>query len=181
MATPAQRVFMSFVSLLLNVRRARPVSGLDGTTVPYDPTDAEVAQEALNGVAQFGYDANGSYIVATPHGRSTQGFGPEFCAYRSSTIYNGQYVSYTNLPYMPDEGRNCGAYQIGRPSDERAVDEGVTIIEGHEYGESITDAVPSTGWTNANQDEIGDVCEWLDIANDPFNSRSYTMQPMFSN
>jgi hypothetical protein len=148
--------------------------------VPYDPTDAQVAQEALNGVAQFGYDPNGSYVVATPHGRSTQGFGPNFCAYHSSTVYNSQYVSYTDLPYMPDGGRNCGAFDIPRPSGERGIDEGVTILEGHEYGESITDPVPNTGWTNGGS-EIGDFCEWIDVANDPFNKRLFTMQPMFSN
>jgi hypothetical protein len=149
--------------------------------VPYNATDAQVAAEALNGVAQFGYDPNGSYIVAMPYGHDPQGFGPFYCAYHGSTVYNGQYVSYTNLPYMPDGGRNCGAYDIGRPSDERAIDEGVTILEGHEYGESITDPVPNTGWTDSNGDEIGDLCEWIDIANDPFNAKSYTMQPMFSN
>jgi hypothetical protein len=149
--------------------------------VPYDPTDAQVAQEALNAVAQFGYDPNGSYVVATPHGRNTQGFGPTFCAYHGSTVYNNQYVSYTDLPYMPDGGRNCGAYDIPRPRDERGIDEGVTILEGHEYGESITDPVPNTGWVDVNGNEIGDLCEWIDIANDPFNQYSYTMQPMFSN
>ena len=86
--------------------------------VPDSPSDAQVAAEALNGVAQFGYDPNGSYIVATPHGRSSPGFGI-FCAYHSATSYNGNYVSYTNLPYMPDGGRNCGSHQIKRPAHWR--------------------------------------------------------------
>ncbi len=29
--------------------------------------------------------------------------------------------------------------------------------------------------------EIGDICAWQNIQNDPFGSKSYTMQPMFSN
>jgi hypothetical protein len=150
-------------------------------SVPNSPSDAQVAAEALNGVAKFGYDPNGSYIVATPHRHSSPGFG-NFCGYHSSTSYESQYVSYTNLPYMPDGGHNCGANQISPPSDERGVDEGVTIIQAHEYGESITDPVPNTGWTaDGGYYEIGDLCIWIDIANEPFNTKSYTMQPMFSN
>lgn len=148
--------------------------------VPTNPSDLQVATEALAGVAHFGYNANGSYIVATPHGHSTPGFGTQWCAYHSNTSYNGKLVSYTNLPYMPDAGGNCGSSIISAPSDEQAVDEGVTIVEGHEYGESVTDPKPFTGW-NSGQGEIGDLCAWYDIANDPFGSKSYTSQPMFSN
>ena len=149
--------------------------------VPTHPTDAQVAQEALKGVAHFGYDANGSYIVATPHGRSTSGFETSWCAYHSTTYSAGRYVSYTNLPYQPDAGSSCGASIIGAPHDEPAVDEGVTIVEGHEYGESVTDPVPASGWYNNQEGEIGDICAWQNIQNDPFGRKSYTMQPMFSN
>ncbi len=153
----------------------------DNTTpVPAHPSDGQVAQEALNGVAHFGYDANGSYVVATPTQHSSSGFGTQWCAYHSSTTYNGNYVSYTNLPYMPDAGGNCGASIISPPSDEKAVDEGVTIVEGHELGESITDPVPFSGW-NSGQGEIGDLCAWYNILNDPFGPHSYTSQPMWSN
>jgi hypothetical protein len=148
--------------------------------VPSSPTDGQVAQEALNGVAKFGYDANGSYIVATPHGHSSSGFGTQWCAYHSNTFSSGKYVSYTNLPYMPDAGANCGANFTSPPSDESGTDEGVTIVEGHEYGESITDPTPFNGW-NSSQGEIGDLCAWTDIQNDPFGKKSYTSQPMFSN
>jgi serine protease len=149
-------------------------------SVPTHPSDSQVAQEALNGVNQFGYDPNGSYVVATPTGHSSFGFGTQWCAYHSNTVYNNQYVSYTNLPYMPDAGANCGANIISAPKDELAVDEGVTIVQGHEYGESITDPTPFSGWNSAFG-EIGDLCAWYDIANDTFNKKSYTMQPMWSN
>ncbi len=52
-----------------------------------EPTDAQVAQEALAGVSHFGYDVNGSYIVATPHGRNSQGFGTTFCAHHSARVH----------------------------------------------------------------------------------------------
>jgi serine protease len=149
--------------------------------VPANPTDAQVAQESLQGVAHFGYDVNASYVVATPHGHSTQGFGTQWCAYHSNTFSGNNLVSYTNLPYMPDAGANCGANFTAAPKDESATDEGVTIVEGHEEGESVTDPNPGTGWYNFQYGEIGDICAWTDIQNDTFGKKSYTMQPMFSN
>jgi serine protease len=152
----------------------------ESNTVPAHPNDSQVATEALNGVKHFGYDANGSYVVATPHGHSTIGFGSSWCAYHSNTVYSNQYVSYTNLPYMPDAGANCGANIISPPSDESGTDEGVTIVEGHEYAESVTDPTPFSGWNSAFG-EIGDLCAWQNIQNDPFGKRSYSMQPEYSN
>ncbi len=149
-------------------------------TVPTHPTDSQIATEALNGVSHFGYDAGGSYVVATPTGHSTIGFGTSWCAYHSNTFSNSQYVAYTNLPYMPDAGGNCGANIISPPGDESGTDEGVTIVEGHEYAESETDPTPFSGW-NSSFGEIGDLCAWYDIQNDPFGKKSYTMQPMWSN
>jgi serine protease len=152
---------------------------LDNTNaVPAEPTDLQVAKEALNGVSHFGYDANGSYIVATPHGRSTIGFGTQWCAYHSSTQVGSGVVSYTNFPYIPDAGESCGAGATSPPKDQRAKDEGVTIVEGTEYGESITDPNPGTGWYNFEYGEIGE-CGWS-IANDPFGKKSYTTAAMYS-
>ena len=153
----------------------------DTDRIPSHPTDAQVAAEALKGVAHFGYNANASYVVATAHGHSTSGFATQWCAYHSATSSHGSLVSYTDLPYMPDGGANCGANIIGPPSDETAADEGVTIVQGHEQGESVTDPNPPYGWYNYQYGEIGDICAWQNIQNDPFGSHSYTMQPMFSN
>lgn len=153
----------------------------DTNTVPNAPSDSQVAAESLAGVAHFGYDANGSYVVATPHGHNTPGFGSGFCAYHSATSYQSKLVSYTNLPYMPDAGGNCGAGIISPPSDESSADEGVTIVEGHEYAESVTDPNPPTGWYNSQGGEIGDLCAWTNIQNDPYHNKSYTAQPLFSN
>jgi len=153
----------------------------DTDSVPLHPTDSQVAAEALRGVTHFGYNANASYVVATPHGRSTSGFKTQWCAYHSATTSSGRLVSYTNLPYMPDAGANCGSNIITPPSDESGTDEGATIVEGHEQGESVTDPNPPSGWYNGSYGEIGDICAWQNIQNDPFGSYSFTMQPMFSN
>lgn len=149
--------------------------------VPTSPTDAQVAAESLAGVKHFGYDANASYIVATPTGHSTSGFGTSWCAYHSATFQGSNLVSYTNLPYMPNAGQSCGANIITAPKDESGTDEGVTIVEGHEYGESVTDPNPPSGWYNNEYGEIGDACAWINIQNDPFKKKSYTSQPMYSN
>jgi hypothetical protein len=153
----------------------------DTNPIPSHPTDSQVAAESLAGVAHFGYDANGSYVVVTAHNHSSSGFGTSYCAYHSATTSGGKLVSYTNLPYIPDAGHSCGSGQVSPPSDETSADEGVTIVEGHEYGESVTDPNPPSGWYNNAQGEIGDICAWQNIANDPYGSKSYTAQPMFSN
>jgi hypothetical protein len=149
--------------------------------VPTSPNDAQVAQESLNGVAKFGYDVNASYIVATPHGHNTQGFGTGFCAYHSNVQDGANVVSYTNLPYMPDAGIACGSNDISPPKDESGTDEGVTIVAGHEYGESITDPFPNTGWYSFEAGEIGDACAWYNVQNISFGKKSYSTQPMYSN
>jgi hypothetical protein len=149
--------------------------------VPAEPTDAQVAQESLHGVSHFGYDANGSYIVATPHGRNSQGFGTTYCGYHSATSSSGgNLVAYTNLPYVPDAGTACGADDIVPPKDESAKDEGVTVIAGGEYGASVTDPNPATGWYNFEYGEITE-CTGRGIQNDRFGKKSYTSGALYSN
>ena len=89
-------------------------------------------------------------------------------------------ISYTNEPYMPDAGANCGSGIISPPTDESSADEGVTIVEGHEYAESITDPQPFSGW-NSSFGEIGDLCVWQDIQNDPFGKFLFSQQPLYDN
>ena len=152
----------------------------DNHAIPSNPTDGQVAAEAVSSIAKFGFDPNGSYVVATAHGHSISGFGTQFCAYHSDVNSSKGIISYTNLPYMPDAGGNCGSNIISPPNDETGADEGMTIVEGHELMESVTDPQPFSGW-NSGQGEIGDLCAWTNILNDPFGTFSYTSQPEFSN
>jgi serine protease len=159
---------------------------VDHSSIPASPSQPQIAAEALSGVAHFGYDPQGSYVVATAHEHNQAGFGSQFCAYHGYTLTTtSQLVSYTNLPYMPDAGFSCGSKIIPAPLDERGKDEGVTIVEGHEYGESVTDdaeqAPNGLAWYNYSYGEIGDMCAWWDIQNDTFGLKSYASQPMFSN
>jgi hypothetical protein len=153
---------------------------LDETNkLPAEPTDAQIAGEAVRYVTKFGYDANGAYVVATPHNHNTKGFGTEFCGYHNATTYRHKTVAYLDLSYIPDAGDDCGANIISPPPDESAADEGVTIILGAMYGDTVTDPAPPTGWALGG--EISKFCAWLNIQNDPYGSHSYTAQPMFSN
>ena len=151
----------------------------DNSAVPKIPTDAQVSAEALKAVGHFGYDPNGVYFVQTPHGHSEAAFPAHWCAYHSVTYYKNQTVPYAYLPYMPDGGAGCGAGAVKPPHDESSIDEGVTIMAGHEFGEAITDPSPSTAW-DGPQGEIADQCVWHGIANESFGTKSYTMQPMAS-
>jgi hypothetical protein len=155
-------------------------SWLDNSPIPKSPSDAQIAAEAVKAVAHFGgYDPNGVYVVATAHLHSEAGFGSHWCSYHSDTVEGKNPVPYANLPYMPDAGKECGADNITPPSDESGTDEGMTILAGHEFGESITDPEPFSAWYGVDG-EIGDVCAWHGIENDTFGSKSYTAQPMVS-
>jgi hypothetical protein len=151
----------------------------DSASVPAHPTKDQIAGEAARFIKMFGFDKNGAYVVATPHGHNTPGFGTQFCGFHDTTTYKGQTVPYIGLSYMPDAGANCGAGFITPPPDESAADEGVTIVLGAQYGDTITDPDPPTGWDGGG--EISNACAWADIQNDPFGQHSYTTQPMFSN
>lgn len=153
----------------------------DDSAIPKTPTDQQVAAEAARAVKHFGYDANGVYVIATAHDHSESGFGPHWCSYHNLASYDGMPLVYDNLPYMPDAGKACGAKIIKPPPGESAIDEGVTILAGHEYGEVITDpqSLNDAAWIGP-AGEIGDACAWHNIANDTFGSKKYTAQPMVS-
>jgi serine protease len=61
------------------------------------------------------------------------------------------------MPYLPDAGASCGQGFVNSPG---ALD-GVTIVGGHEYAETITDQNPAGGWTDASGAENGDKCAWI--------------------
>jgi hypothetical protein len=162
-----------------------PTGQLKGTwvdnthAVPSAPTDAQIQAEAAHLVTHFGYNKYASYVVATPTGRSTSGFGSSFCAYHGAFTGTHGLVSYTNLPYQTDAGFACGQGFINSPG----TNDGVSIVEGHEYAESITDDNPPTAWYNGTYGEIGDECAWQappagDIS---LSTGSFAVQGLWSN
>lgn len=156
-------------------------SWIDTTTpVPAHPTDAEVAAEAILLAERFNvFDHNAAYIVATPTGHSTRGFGNSFCSYHSAKASHGVMIAYTNLPYMSDAGQACGANSVNPGAAGRL--DGLTIVAGHELSEAQTDP-NSGGWWDSQGHEIADKCVWYHLQNTSFGSAgTFPTQPLWSN
>ncbi len=148
----------------------------DPAGVPATPTDADIQNEASAAAAHFGVgsgDLNAQVVVATPTGHSTSGFGSSYCAYHG--VVGGTNITYTDLPYMPDAGGSCGAGSVTGSSLD-----GVSIVEGHELAEAITDPLLNA-WYDSSGSEIGDICAWTNLAVIGLNGGSYPMQPLWSN
>ena len=166
---------------ILNATGQLKGTWVDTKAVPSSPTDAQIQAEAKRLVTHFGFNKNASYVVATPHGHNSPGFGSSYCAYHGAFLHGTgpASVSYTNLPYMTDAGANCGEGFINSPG----LLDGVSIVEGHEYAESQTDPVPPSGWYNSSYGEIGDICAWQrpPAADITLSTGTFAVQGLFSN
>jgi len=156
------------------------------SAAPNRHRQSQLAAEAVAAAAHFGNLAASSnesvqYVIATASGYSAQGFGTQYCAWHSSTSSSYGNIAYTNLPYMTDAGASCGANFNGLGPNA-----GITIVEGHEMGETITDQFPSSGWLDANGQENGDKCAWISSGqgastNVSFGSVTFPVQSLWSN
>jgi len=146
------------------------------------PCGSDLAAEAVRAAVHFGNTTQGSnlnaqYVIASQSGENPDDWLSQsngYCAYHDNTTdpsidgagpVAGPDVPFTNLPYVADVGSSCGAGAVNTPG----TNDGVTIAEGHEYYETLTDPYPSTptnaaiatGWTDRRGSEIGDKCEFL--------------------
>jgi serine protease len=126
-------------------------------------------------------NASVQYVIATAHGASSNGFGTQYCAWHSSTGSSVGNVAYTNLPYITDAGASCGANFNGLGPKA-----GITIVEGHEMAETITDQFPSSGWVDSSGSEIGDKCAWISSGQGAsamitLSSGTFPVQSLWSN
>lgn len=158
----------------------------NGAAAPSHPTQSQLAAEATNAAAHFGNTGSGSnattqYIIATATGNSASGFGTSYCAWHSSTSSSYGNIAYTNLPYITDAGASCGANFNGLGPNA-----GITIVEGHELAETITDQFPNGGWLDGSGSENGDKCAWISSgqgasANVSMNGGTFPVQSLWSN
>ncbi len=147
------------------------------STPPSRPSQSQMAAEAAKAAAKYGdYSASAAYIVALPHRIRPSGFGTQYCAYHSSTTASGHTIAWTNDPYLPDVGSSCGAGSVNSPGTL----DGVSIVFGHEQGETETDPFPNSGWLDGSGSENGDLCAWTNLINNP-NAGGYPTQPLYSN
>jgi uncharacterized protein YjbI with pentapeptide repeats len=139
---------------------------------PARPTNADIQDEGTVAAAYFGIkttpahdDQNVQIIVALPTRTSLPPTDSEDCAYHEQLrppagSTTGPRVVVTALPYLPDPayGAQCGAFAVNEGA-HGALD-GVSIAEGHELAESITDPEGNAWHDNAHPaNEIADKCE----------------------
>jgi len=133
----------------------------NASSAPSKPRQSQLAAEAVRAAGHFGNttassNASVQYVIATSTGHSSSGFKTQYCAYHSSTSSSAGNIAYTNLPYITDAGASCGANFNGLGPNA-----GITIVEGHEAGETITDQFPNVGWLDSGGAENGDKCAWI--------------------
>jgi serine protease len=143
---------------------------------PSQATPLQLGTEAVRAAAHFGNttaaaNRNSQYFVISPPGTHPDGFGTpngQFCAWHDwngDTFLSGGPVTspdgdiaFTNMPYVTDVGINCGANFVRSGSAGHL--DGVSIVEGHEYAETITDQNPPGGWIDSMGMENADKCTW---------------------
>jgi hypothetical protein len=158
----------------------------NGSVAPSHPTQSQLAAEAVRAAQHFGNttgssNASTQYVIATAHGNNASGFGTQYCAWHSSTSSSVGNVAYTNLPYMTDAGASCGANFNGLGPKA-----GMTIVEGHELAETITDQFPNGGWLDSRGAENGDKCAWISsgqgaASNIHLSTGTFPVQSLWSN
>ncbi len=161
----------------------------DTTAVPSSPTQTDIANAAIRLMQHFGYNANATYFVYTPHGKSMSGFageGGNWCAWHSVTNSSSGEVAYAYMPYQPDAGTSCGENFInGNDSYGNGYFDGFSVVGGHEYAEAETDPHTTSGqyaWEDRQGSENGDKCAWASTSGDiSLGSHVYAVQPTWSN
>jgi serine protease len=144
---------------------------------PSQASGNAIGQEAAWAAGQFGNttqssNLNAQYVVVSPSGTHPDGYNTlfgQFCAWHDYTgdgTLSGGAVSssygqlaFTNLPYITDAGSSCGQNFVN--SGGAGTLDGVSIVEGHEYAETMTDQFPAGGWTDTTGNENGDKCAWI--------------------
>lgn len=160
----------------------------DTSALPSSITQSAIAAEAAKAVGVFGFSANANYMVFTPTGHSQSGFRTSWCAYHGSTGSSGGTISFSYMPYQPDAAGNCGMNFVNAGNDAfgNGYFDGFSIVGGHEYGETITDPFPNSGWLDGSGAENGDKCAWISAgqgaaSNISLGGNSFAVQSLWSN
>ncbi len=155
-----------------------PLAGVwadESAASPVQATGHQLALEAIRAAAHFGNttataNRDAQYDILSPPGTKPDGFNTpagQFCAWHDyngdSTLSGGAAsspygdIAFTNMPYVTDAGGSCGQGFVNSPGTL----DGVSIVNGHEYAETITDQNPPGGWTDNSGGENGDKCAWI--------------------
>ncbi|MCL2551935.1 MAG: hypothetical protein FWE75_07315 [Actinomycetia bacterium] len=143
------------------------------SAAPSKASASAISSEANKAASHFGVSGpNVQIVVLSPSGTHPDGFpNTGFCAWHD---YNGK-VPYTNMPYVLDAGSSCGANSVRSKLD------GFSIVEGHEYAETLTDPEPPSGYVASDGEENGDLCAWKGLGAIGLPTGTFAMQPTWSN
>lgn len=162
----------------------------NASAAPGTPSSSQIGAEAAKAAAHFNDYSNGvQYIIDTPSGVVPQGFKTSYCAWHDGESTPGGNIAYTNMPYVSDAGASCGAGFVPTgTSGVKSATEGVTIVGGHEYAETLSDQWPSIkiAWTDGSGAENGDKCAWISSGQGAsaivgINGSNYAVQSLWSN
>ena len=144
----------------------------ESTAAPAQATASQLGAEAVRAAAHFGNttaaaNRNAQYDIISPTGTHPDGFNTpsgQFCAWHD---WNGDVgvtspsgdIAFTNMPYVTDMGASCGENFVNAGS--AGLQDGISIVNGHEYAETITDQNPAGGWTDSTGAEDADKCAWI--------------------
>jgi Putative Ig domain len=137
---------------------------------PSPASQAQLGQEAVKAASHFGNttaasNRNAQYVILSATGTHPDNFPTGgWCAWHD---WNGDVgvsssvgdIAFTNMPYVLDQGTSCGQNFVN--SGTAGTLDGYTMVEGHEYAETITDQNPAGGWTDSTGQENADKCAWL--------------------
>jgi serine protease len=145
----------------------------ESTASPATASGHQLGVEAVSAAGHFGNataaaNRDAQYVIISPTGTNPDNWLTNgFCAwhdYNGDTTLSGGAVTspygdiaFTNLPYLTDAGASCGQDFV----NSSGTLDGVSIVEGHEYAETITDQNPVGGWTDSSGNETGDKCAWI--------------------
>jgi serine protease len=163
---------------------------------PATATATQLGQEAVKAASHFGNttaaaNRNAQYDILSATGTHPDGFpNGGWCAWHD---WNGDVgasssvgdIAFTNMPYVLDLGTSCGENFVN--SGSAGTTDGFSIVNGHEYSETITDQNPAGGWTDSTGEENMDKCAWVapgttgGAANLSLATGSFAMQGTWSN
>ncbi|WP_412537852.1 Ig domain-containing protein [Longispora sp. K20-0274] len=147
----------------------------DNKTVANTTIDHDIAVEAIAAAGHFGnttaaQQRSAQYVILSPTGTHPGGWSSSagWCAWHDwngdTTLNGGAATSpygdlaFTNMPYVMDLGTSCGKNFVNSGTAGNL--DGYTMVEGHEYSETITDQFPAGGWTSSDGQENADKCAW---------------------
>jgi hypothetical protein len=161
---------------------------------PQQPTNAEIQAQGRVAVRHFAIEGlpesdapNIQIVVALPPDASLADADDEDCAYHerlenSAGAPSDHAFVLTALPYVPGShfGAQCGAYSVN--SGGRGALDGVSITEGHELAESITDP-EGNAWHDDGHptEEIADRCATQDDYDIEAGNQRFAVQQLWSN